>query len=67
MGDFNIHICCKDQSLVKDVFDVIDCFNLNQFVTNHRGRTLDLVLGYGLYGTVSDIYSLPVLDHLAVF
>lgn len=33
VGDFNIHICCNDKPLVKDFLNIIESFNLTQFVT----------------------------------
>lgn len=48
--DFNFHICSPSKPLVKDFLDLIDSFNLVQFVnspTHEHGHTLDLVLSYG--------------------
>lgn len=66
VGDFNIHICCEDKPLVKDFLNIIDSFNLTQFVsgpTHQHGHTLDLVLGHGLSVSVNEHSILPVLDH----
>lgn len=51
VGDFNIHVCCPMKPLVEDFLNVIDSFNLVQFVTDpthEHGHTLDLVLSCGL-------------------
>lgn len=69
VGDFNIHICCGDKPLVNDFLNVIEFFNLTQFVsgpTHQRGHTLDLVLGYGVSVLINEISALPTLDHLPI-
>lgn len=51
IGDFHIHICCPSKPLVKDFLNVVDLFNLVQFVsgsTQEHGHMLDLVLFVGL-------------------
>ncbi len=51
VGDFNIHVCCPADPLVKDFLNIIDSFNLEQSVkvpTHEHGHTLDLVLSYGI-------------------
>ncbi len=66
VGDFNIHICCNDKPLVKDFLNVIESFDLKQFVsgpTHQYGHILDLVLGYGLSVSKNGISVLPILDH----
>lgn len=58
VGDFNIHLCCKDDSLVKDFLTLINSFNLTQWVsdpTHTKGHTLDLVLSNGLVICITDI------------
>lgn len=63
LGDYNIHVCCPEKPLVSDFYDLINCFNLNQYVsgaTHVCGHTLDLVLFSGL-----DVKNLCIQD--AVF
>ena len=33
VGDFNIHVCCPDNPLVKDFLSLIDCFHLEDCVS----------------------------------
>lgn len=69
LGDFNIHVCCHQKPLVKDVLDLIDSFNITQSVkspTHERGHTLDLVLSCGLQLQDIQICNLNFLDHMPV-
>lgn len=50
------HVCCESKPLVKDILNVLDSFNLTQWVTgppHKKGHTLDLVLSqrFGVYMT----------------
>ena len=50
LGDFNIHVCCPDEPLVKEFCHIIDLFGLVQHInqpTHILGHTLDLILSYG--------------------
>lgn len=50
LGDFNVHVCCPSNLLVKDLISLIDSFDLVQLVkspTHSHGHTLDLVLSRG--------------------
>ena len=69
IGDFNIHVCCDSRPLVKDFLNLIDSFNLKQSVTaptHEKSHTLDLVLSHGLNVCISEIYDVPISDHLPV-
>lgn len=66
MGDFNIHVCCHSNSLSQEFLDLIDAFNLLQWVknpTHTQGHTLDLVLSYGIDVTDIVISDFPLSDH----
>lgn len=65
-GDFNIHICCKDDLLAKDFLALTDSFNLTQWVselTHLKGHSLDLVFSYGLDICIKSIDSAGISDH----
>ncbi|XP_013881019.1 uncharacterized protein LOC106530015 [Austrofundulus limnaeus] len=69
VGDFNIHICCKNKPLASDFLNLISSFNFTQIVsgsTHEKGHTLDLVLTYGLHGEVREICDSGISDHLPV-
>lgn len=51
LGDFNIHVCCPDRSLVSEFCNVLDSFGFTQYMnqpTHVRGHTLDLIMSYGI-------------------
>lgn len=69
VGDFNVHVCCPAETLSRDFLNLIDSYNLVQYVnspTHIHGHTLDLVLSYGLI--VSDLETIDngFSDHKAV-
>ena len=69
VGDFNIHVCCPDNPLVKDFLSLIDCFHLEDCVsgpTHEHGHTLDLVLWHGLSLSDVEIFDNVFSDHLPV-
>lgn len=69
LGDFNIHVCCPSQSLTSHFLDLIDSFNLTQYVkepTHSKGHTLDLALSSGLSFECPSVLDMPVTDHKAV-
>ncbi len=69
VGDFNIHVCCPDNPMVKDFLCLIDSFNLVQSVsgpTQERGHTLDLVLSFGLPVRNLEICDAVFSDHMPV-
>ncbi len=62
VGDFNIHVCCPSNPLSHDFLNLIDAFNLSQWIndsTHIQGHTLDLVLSYGL-----DVIDIVLSDFL---
>lgn len=66
LGDFNLHICCPKEPMVKEFLHVIDSFNLSQSVskpTHKFGHTLDLVLSLGISITNIDIEEGYLSDH----
>uniref|UniRef100_A0A669B0J7 Reverse transcriptase domain-containing protein n=1 Tax=Oreochromis niloticus TaxID=8128 RepID=A0A669B0J7_ORENI len=68
-GDFNIHICCKDDVFAKDFLTLVDSFNLIQWVdapTHLKGHTLDLIFSYGLDICIRDISNIGISDHFPV-
>jgi hypothetical protein len=69
VGDFNIHVCCPADPLVKDFLNLIDSFNLVQSVngpTHEHGHTLDLVLSYGISVSYVDVCDAVFSDHKPV-
>ncbi len=69
VGDFNVHVCCPDNPMVKDFLCLIDSFNLVQSVsgpTKERGHTLDLVLSFGLPVRNLEICDAVFSDHMPV-
>lgn len=69
LGDFNIHICCKDDLLAKDFLALMDSFNLLQWVnepTHVKGHILDLVFTYGLDICIKDINDAGTSDHFLI-
>lgn len=68
-GDFNIHICCKDDVFAKDFLALADSFSRIQWVnapTHFKGHTLDLILSYGLDICIRDISNIGISDHFLV-
>ncbi len=62
VGDFNIHVCCPSNPLSHDFLNLIDAFNLSQWIndsTHIQGHTLDFVLSYGL-----DVIDIVLSDFL---
>lgn len=69
LSDFNIHVFCPDKPLLKDIFNILDSFDLVQWVpgpTHDHGHTLDLVLSFGLSVKSMDIVKPAFSDHSAV-
>lgn len=65
--NFNVHVCCPDNPVVKELLNLIDSFNLVQSVvgsTQERGHTLDLVLLYGLPIPNIEICDAVFSDHM---
>lgn len=60
IGNFNIHPCGPDKPMAMDFSNLIDSFDLVQFVFGHTqecGYTLDLVLLWGL-----PVFNLKICD-----
>ncbi len=69
IGDFNIHVCCPTKPLAKAFLNLVDSFNLTQFVASHThkcGHILDLVLSYGLPIGNIEVCDATFSDHLPV-
>lgn len=69
IGDFNIHVCCPSKPMVGDFVNILESFNLTQFVscpTHDKGHILDLVLSFGLNVSVTEIGGSHISDHLPV-
>lgn len=69
LGDFNIHVCCPSQTLVKDFMDTLESFNITQAIhqpTHSKGHILDLVLHNGLSPENCQIKDICVSDHKAI-
>ncbi len=66
VGDFNIHVCCPSNPLSHDFLNLIEAFNLSQWIsdsTHIQGHTLDLVLSYGLDVTDIVLSDFLISDH----
>uniref|UniRef100_A0A8C2BTF1 Reverse transcriptase domain-containing protein n=1 Tax=Cyprinus carpio TaxID=7962 RepID=A0A8C2BTF1_CYPCA len=66
VGDFNIHVCCPSNPLSHEFLNIIDSFNLSQWIsdaTHIQGHTLDLVLSYGLDVTDIVLSDFMISDH----
>lgn len=65
VGDFNIHVCCQSNPLSKDLLNLIDSFNLFQWVkdSTHSGPSLDLVLSHGFAITDIGVSDSLLSDH----
>lgn len=66
LGDLNVHVCYPDKPMVSEFLQLVDSFNLIQFVTSpthEQGHILDLVLSLGLPISNIDVYNycLPVI------
>ncbi|KAB5530630.1 hypothetical protein PHYPO_G00131520 [Pangasianodon hypophthalmus] len=70
IGDFNVHLCCEQDAVSREFVNLIDSFDLIQWVkvpTHKLVHTLDLVLSYNL--PIQDIMIDEVVfsDHKSVF
>lgn len=69
LGDFNIHVCCQSKPLTMEFFNLIDSFNMAQWVkdpTHIHGHTLDLVLSHGFSTTNVQVFDTLISDHMPV-
>ncbi|XP_061587576.1 uncharacterized protein LOC133452342 [Cololabis saira] len=69
-GDFNLHLDDISDPVSKEVLNLLNCLDFKQHVTqptHSRGRTLDLVITYGLSLGACSVVDLAVSDHFCVF
>ncbi|KAJ0055115.1 hypothetical protein NL108_009851 [Boleophthalmus pectinirostris] len=70
VGDFNLHIDVKSDSLATDFLNLLNCMNFKQNVlqpTHNRGRILDLVISYGLSVDIASVVDVGFSDHACIF
>lgn len=71
LGDFNIHVCCPNKPMVSEFLQLVNSFNIMQFVsspTHEQGHILDLVLSLGLPVCNVDVCNYGLSDHMpAIF
>ena len=66
VGDFNVHVCCPSNPLSHEFLNIINDFNLSQWIsdsTHILGHTLDLVLSYGFDVTDVVLSDFMISDH----
>jgi len=69
IGDFNIHVCCTTLTLSREFLNLIESFDLVQWVTgptHQQGHTLDLILTHGLSVSDITISNANFSDHMPV-
>uniref|UniRef100_A0A3B3HCT2 Reverse transcriptase domain-containing protein n=1 Tax=Oryzias latipes TaxID=8090 RepID=A0A3B3HCT2_ORYLA len=69
-GDFNLHVDKDSDAHAKEFLNLLHCMDFTQHVTqptHGRGRTLDLVITYGLSCSVSSVVDMAVSDHYCIF
>ena len=69
-SDFNLHIDNCSDPLLRELLNLLHCLDINQHVrqpTHSRGRTLDLVITYGLSIGAPSVVDLAVSDYFCVF
>ena len=69
VGDFNVHMDKSSKTCTKDLMDMLDCFNITQYVnfpTHNKGHILDLVCCSGITPANFSTAELPISDHKAV-
>ncbi len=69
VGDFNIHVCCSGKPMAKEFLNLVDSFNLCQYVskpTHVHGHILDLVFSLGI--SIEDICveETAISDHMPI-
>ncbi|XP_032872790.1 uncharacterized protein LOC116970201, partial [Amblyraja radiata] len=70
VGDFNIHVDKLHDKGTKELYCVIDNYNLNQHVTeptHNKGHTLDLVMSKGVSISKVVVIDAALSDHSCVF
>ncbi len=69
LGEFNVHVCCPSDPLVKDFLNLIESFNLLQHVhgsTHVHGHTLDLVISSNQFNFNVILDDVAFSDHKSV-
>ncbi len=69
LGDFNIHVCCASKTLSIEFLNLIESFDIVQWVsgpTHSQGHTLDLILTHGLSVLDITISNATFSDHIPV-
>ncbi len=69
VGDFNIHLCCPSRPLSRDCVQLLDSFNLTQYVsgpTHKLGHTLDYVFSSGFSVSNATVSEAGLSDHWPV-
>lgn len=70
MGDFNIHIDNPKDGSAKELFYILDNFELSQHVTeptHNKGHILDLIISKGLNISEVVVTDVAFSDHYCVF
>lgn len=66
IGDLNIHVCCGTDSLSKEFLNLMESFDLSQWMdgpSHVHGHTLDLILTHGICVSDTTICELNFSDH----
>ncbi len=69
VSDFNVHVCCPSKQLSTEFLNIIDSFNLLQWVsrpTHLLGHTLDLILTFGLSITDVEVIESLISNHFPI-
>ncbi len=69
VGDFNLHLCCPSRPLSRDCVQLLDSFNLTQYVsgpTHKLGHTLDYVFSSGFSVSNATVSEAGLSDHWPV-
>lgn len=69
VGDFNIYLCCRSRPLSRDFVQLLESFNLTEYVsgpTHKLGHTLDLVLSSGFSVSNITVSEAGLSDHWMV-
>lgn len=69
LGDFNVHICCANDTLSSEFLNVTESFDLTQWVkspTHKLGHTLDLILTHNLQIDDVNICETNFSDHMPI-
>lgn len=69
LGDFNVHICCANDTLSSEFLNLIESLDLIQWVkspTHKRGHMLDLILTHNLQIDDVNICETNFSDHMPI-